>query len=122
MGRDNWRFRQADMEREKRKRPNPVLRGLGCVLLIVFALGGWGLAGLFLAQNATHQWVYLPSDVLYLPFAPWLPNGALVQLIVAFVFVIFGFALLGFAYAVAFPVQRGEFDAPPPRSGPRRRR
>jgi hypothetical protein len=47
----------------------------------------------------------------------------LLQLVIALLFMVFGYGVLSLAYAVAFPIKPGETDAPPQkRSGPPRRR
>lgn len=114
MGRDTYRYRQLDKEREERKRLNPIWRGVGCLLLVVMAVGGYAFAGWFLAANLDNGWVYIPPQAVQPAFMPaWAPYGILVQLIVAFLFLLFGFGLISVFYALLFPIKPGETDVPP---------
>jgi hypothetical protein len=122
MGRDNWRFRMADQEREARKRISPTRRGIGCLLVVILGIIGYLGAGAFLDANRLNGWIYLPPELSRPPFAPWLPYNLALQAIVALLFMLFGFGLLNFLYAVMFPIRPGETDAPPPARRPRRRR
>ncbi len=113
MGRDTWRFAQHEREREAKRRMNPIWRGVGCVLLAALAVSGYLAAGWFLQQNAQQGWVYLPPVIMNIPYLTFLPTGIVVQLFIAFVFMLFGYGILAVVYAMAFPVQRGETDVPP---------
>ena len=121
MGRDTWRFAQHERERAAKRRMNPIWRGVGCVLLVALAIAGFLAAGWFLQQNAAQGWVYLPPVIINIPYLPFLPAGFVVQLFIAFVFMLFGYGVLAVVYAMAFPVQPGETDVPPlKRTGPRK--
>jgi len=123
MGRDTWRFAQHEREREAKRRLNPVWRGVGCVLLAALAVAGYFAAGWFIQQNAVQGWVYLPPVIINIPYLTFLPAGIVVQLFIAFVFMLFGYGVLAVVYAMAFPVQPGETDVPPlKRTGPRKGR
>ncbi len=122
MGRDSWRFRQSDEEREKRKRMNPVWRGVGCFTVVLLTLTGYLFAGWFLMANLTNHWIYMPPEVLRPSFAPWLPAGVLVQIVVAFIFMVMSYGALSLFYAIAFPIRPGETDVPPLKRPRRRRR
>jgi polyferredoxin len=122
MGRDTWRYAQHERERLAKKRQNPVWRGVGCVLIVVLTIAGYLFSGWFLRENALNNWVYLPPEILTLSFAPWLPYGVAVQLVVAFLFMIFGYGVLSFFYAIAFPIRPGETDAPPLRRSAQKKR
>jgi len=124
MGRDAWRARQHDMEREKKRRMNPVWRGVGCFLMTVLAIGGYLFSNWFLTQNYINQWIYLPPEVISPPIAavpaslrtilaPLFGPGVMVSLIVGFLFLVFAYGLVSLAYSVAFPIKPGEFDVPP---------
>lgn len=123
MGRDSWRFRMQEEERLKRKRMNPIWRGVGCFLMVMLTLAGYLFSNWFLIQNAVNNWVFLPAEVIRPSFLPaWVPPGAMVSAIVAFLFLIFSYGLVSTFYAIAFPAKLGETDSPPlRRSGPRRR-
>lgn len=122
MGRDSWRSRQQDEEREKKKRMNPLWRGVGCLLMAILGIAGYLFSNWFLVQNDYYQWVFLPGEVIRPSFAPWLPPGALVSLSVAVLFVVFTYLTISIAYAIAFPIKPGEFDMPTPRRERRRSR
>jgi len=123
MGRDSWRFRQMDEAREKKKQLNPMWRGLGCFLIIMLGLGGYLFSDWFLRNNAVNNWIFLPIEVYRPSFLPpWVPPGALVSAVVAMLFMILTYGLVSLVYAVVFPHQMGETDAPPlRRTGPSRR-
>lgn len=119
MGRDTYRYQALDAERAKRGQLDPIWRGIGCVLIVGMAFVGFLVATWFLSANLRNNWLYLPP-VLYNPsiFPPidrYLGNGVMLKLIVAFLFMIFGFGIIATVYAMAFPIQPREFDAPPPR-------
>jgi len=121
MGRDSWRARQHDIEREKRRRVHPAWRGVGCLLIVVLGIGGYLFSNWFLVNNNYYGWVYLPPEIIRPSFAPWLPAGMLVSLSVGFIFLIFAYAFLSIAYSFVFPEKRGEFDVPPLRRERRRK-
>ena len=64
MGRDTWKFRAQERDREMRRRPNPILRGVGCLLLSVLTIAGYFFTGWFFQQNALNSWIYLPPEVI----------------------------------------------------------
>jgi hypothetical protein len=119
MGRDTWRYVQHEREREAKRRMNPIWRGVGCVLLVLLAGIGYLSAGWFLRENAVQSWLYLPPEMLNIPGLTFLPSGFVLQLVIAFLVMVFGFGMLSVVYAIAFPIKPGETDAPPPRrTGP----
>ncbi len=121
MGRDTWRHQMYDKERDKRKGMNPVWRAIGCVLILVFAGGGYFLADWFMYQNETHDWIPIPEGLINIPFAQWLPSGIVVKLVIAIVFMVVGFGLVNLIYAILFPIKPGKYDAPPLKPGSRGR-
>ncbi|HSR47808.1 MAG TPA: hypothetical protein VLL77_07440 [Anaerolineales bacterium] len=121
MGRDSWRARQHEIEREKKKRINPIWRGVGCLLMVILAMGGYLFSNWFIVQNDYYQWLYLPQEVVRPSFAPWLPPGILINLSVAVLFLIFTYLTISIVYAIAFPIKPGEYDLPTPRRERRRR-
>lgn len=114
MGQGRYEFRDKAVKRDRMKELNPVWRGVGCVLLVLMGVGGYWFGSWFLRANAQNNWVYLPPELFYPPFLPqWLPSGLVVRLALGLLFVIVGYGVLSFVYALLFPVQRGEHDAPP---------
>ncbi len=122
MGRDTYRYRKLDEEREKRKQLNPIWRGVGCLVIGVFAVLGYLFADWFVRANAINNWIYIPRAVLYPEFAPFLGQGRLLKLVVGFLFMLLTYGILSVIYAVAFPPKPGEFDAPPPKKQKRPKR
>ncbi|NIS81688.1 MAG: hypothetical protein GTO14_16115 [Anaerolineales bacterium] len=116
--RDRWTDRQLYMERQMKKRLHPAWRGVGCITIVVLGVVAYFFAGWFISAGL----VYFPPALIRPPFAPFLPPGAFVQVVVALIFMVFSYAVLSIVYAIAFPIKPGETDAPPPRKTRRRRR
>jgi hypothetical protein len=81
-------------------------------MIIVLGTAGYFFSGWFLRANAQNNWIYLPPEILRPDFAPSLPPGVLVQIVVALLFMIFSYGVLSVFYALFFPVQPGEHDVP----------
>ena len=109
MGRDSWQFRELDAQREKRKRLNPIWRGVGCVLVVILGFVGYVFSGWFLDQG----FVYIPRFSIQIPLITTIGGSVVVQLAVSFLFMIFCYAIMSVIYAIAFPIKLGEKDAPP---------
>lgn len=109
MGRDTWRFQKLDEERKRSKRLNPIWRGVGCVLVVILGFVGYIFSGWFLDQG----FVYIPRFSIQIPLITTIGGYVIVQLAVSFIFMIFSYAIMSVIYAVAFPLQLGETDAPP---------
>jgi hypothetical protein len=122
MGRSNWQYRSQERERESRKTLNPIWRGVGCILVVVLAVLGYILANWFYTQNLVEKWIYLPPELIWPSFAPFLGDGVLFKLIFAGLSMILGYAIVSFVYAIAFPIEPGELDVPPPKRPRQRRR
>jgi hypothetical protein len=121
MGRDTYRYQTLDKQRQERKRINPIWRGVGCITLAAFGIGGYLFAQWFLRANAINGWIFLPRQAYNPDFPNWLNfiepifrNGALIKLVVALLFVVVSFGLLNFFYAIGFPIRPDVLDAPPP--------
>ncbi len=122
MGRSTWKYEQHDKQREAQKRIHPLWRGVGCVMILVLGAAGYAFAEWFLVANQVNNWLPIPVTVLQVPFAPWFPAGGIFKLGVAVVFMVISFGLLSIVYAVLFPPKLGEYDVPPLKRRPRRRR
>jgi uncharacterized BrkB/YihY/UPF0761 family membrane protein len=122
MGRDSWRYAAQERERTKRKRKNPIWRGVGFVLIVILTLFGYFVAGWFLQANLSQQWIYLPPQVLNPPDLPFLGNGLIVKLASALLFMIFSYGFVTVLYSILFPIKLGETDVPPLRREKTRRR
>jgi hypothetical protein len=118
--RGSWQFAQKERERLESKRMNPVWRGVGCLMVIVIGVLGYAFAGWFIRQG----FIYLPLEVINPPepFPAFLRGGNLVRYVVALLFMLTGFGVVNFVYAVLFPVKPGEFDLPTPKRQRRKRR
>ncbi len=122
MGRDSYRFRSLDKEREKKERLDPKWRGVGLILIALFAAGGYFFADWFLKANAENGWMYMPQAALYPKFVPFLGGGLLIKIIVGFLFTLLSYAVLAVIYAMAFPIRPGETDAPVDRKAEKRKK
>lgn len=117
--RSSWQHARLDRERREKKKINPVWRGVGCGSITIITLLGYFFSGWFLTQNAVNRWIYLPPAIInptfprFLSFLRFLQGGTLIQIIVAFSFMLFAVALLNFVYAIVFPIRPGELDVPP---------
>lgn len=121
MGHDTYQFRDKATKRDREKELNPIWRGVGCVLLVLLGLAGYGVAGWFLIANQQNSWIYLPPQLYYPPYLPsFVPPGLVLRLAVALLVMVLGYGILSFVYAVLFPIQPGETDMPPMKK--RRRR
>ncbi|MCJ7512614.1 MAG: hypothetical protein MUO23_06540 [Anaerolineales bacterium] len=122
MGRDSWRYAQHEREREIRKRQNPMLRGVGCLVVVIFGLLAYFFSGWFLQANSVNAWIYLPLEIILPPEQlPWIPPGFLVRLVIAVMFMVASYGLLSLAYAVLFPIKPGETDFPKPPRPPKKK-
>jgi hypothetical protein len=93
------------------------------MVMVAVTLGGYFFSGWFLRANAQAGWILIPAEVIRPAFAPWLPSYLIVQVVVAFLFMILSYGIVSTIYAIAFPIKLGETDAPPlKRVGPSRRR
>jgi hypothetical protein len=119
MGTGSYEFREKVTKRDKERRLSPVWRGVGCLLVVLLALAGYGLSGWFLVANQQNGWIYLPYELYYPPFLPpflsFLPPGFLIRVGIGLLVMVFGYGLLSFFYAIFFPIKPKETDAPPPK-------
>lgn len=117
--RDSWRHKQLDEERIQRKQLHPMWRGVGCLVIALLGVLAFIFSGWFISAGI----VYIPPEIRRPDFAPFLPQDLIVKLVVSILFMMLVYTLLSAVYAVAFPIELGETDAPPVRrKGPRRRR
>lgn len=127
MGRgDSWQYRARERELAAKKQLNPVWRGVGCIMVVTLSMIGWFLAGWFVRANAENGWIYIPAEVINPSIAslidPYIGQGRLVQVVVAFIVLLMSFGVINFAYAILFPIRPGETDVPPLKRRRRRRR
>ena len=76
-------------------------------------MGGWLFAEWFLAANEANNWIPIPDVVMVIPGVTGLPEGILVKIIFAIVFMVVAYGLISLAYSIFFPLEPGEHDAPP---------
>lgn len=118
MGRDTWRFKQLDREREERKQIHPIWRGVGCLLSVLLGLGGFLFARWFLEQN----FIYIPPQIRVLSFAPWLPKDAIVLGVVTLMAMLIGYGVINTIYAILFPIKPTDTDVEPVRTRRKKKR
>ena len=93
----------------KRRRLNPIWRGIGCLTLVGLVVGGYFFAQWFINTNFTTNWIYIPGELGGPPQYPWL----FAKLAVGIIAAIAGFAILTMIYGIVNPIRPGELDAPP---------
>lgn len=120
MGRDTFRYRQLDKEREARGRIAPIWRGVGCLIMAGFTAAGYLFANWFVRANLINGWIRIPNEAYYPSFAPFLGGGLLIKVVVALLFLLLSYGVVSFIYAVLFPIKPSETDAMPPRRRPKR--
>jgi hypothetical protein len=113
MGRDSWRYARHEEERAKKRRMNPVWRGVGCFMMVALMILAYFLSGWFIQQNAAEGWVYLPPELIAPPYMDFLPPGAALQAVVALFTLLFSYGLISLGYAILFPIELGETDVKP---------
>jgi hypothetical protein len=91
---------------------------VGCLLVVLLGIAAFFFSGWFLNAG----FIYIPMAARKPEFAPWLPEYFIVQLVISLIFMIACFTIVSWIYAIAFPIQPGEYDAPPIKRKPRRRR
>jgi len=122
MGRDSYRFRALEQERDQKGRLDPKWRGVGLILIVIFAVGGYFFADWFLRANAENGWMYIPRAAFYPKFAPFLGGGLLIKIIVAFLFTLLTYTILSVIYAMVFPIRPGETDVSIDRKAEKRKK
>jgi hypothetical protein len=122
--RETWQFADEHDRRLKNRQVQPIWRGVGCIMVVALSIVGYFFASWFLQANAANNWIYIPTVLLYPPytFLSFLNGGVIVKLIVAVFFLLFSYAIINFAFAILFPIQPGELDAPPLKRGRKRKR
>ena len=104
----------------KKKGLDPIWRGVGCVVLVVFTVGGFFLAGYLLDLNYRSPFIpfAIPHGYTVHIVGPlYVPAQLTVQLGLTLVIGIVGYSLMTVIYGLANPIQSGEKDAPPQRRG-----
>ncbi len=110
MGRGSmWSDRKFYEERAKKKRMNPMWRGVGCILIVILGAIAYFFSGWFLRAGI----IYIPAEVIRPSFAPFLPDGVFVQIVISILLMMLGYTILSIIWAVLFPKKPGEKDSPP---------
>lgn len=117
----DWDFKERERLKKKEAGIHPVWRGVGCLLIVGLSAGGYFFAEWLLKANETYKWIVLTSAMMQPSFAPWLPSGLLLKLVVAFMFFIFSSTIVNILYAVLFPKKKEDYDIGPIRKQPSRR-
>jgi uncharacterized membrane protein YeaQ/YmgE (transglycosylase-associated protein family) len=121
MGFETRRFVDDEHRRMRGRRLHPVWRGVGCLVMIALGVLGYFLSGMILEANFENHWVYIPPEIYHPSFAPWLPPGAFLRIIVGLIAVALGYTVVNVLYAVLFPIKLGDTDMPPMRPSDRRK-
>ena len=117
---------------KKPERPNPIWRGIGCLIIIIIPLISFAAAKILIDYGIQQGWAIptellgypkLPEEIkgdpfltsLLFPITRW-PN-IYAYLTLSLVFIIFFGGLLSFIYALAYrfvgPSRWGPYDVPP---------
>ncbi|MBN1266655.1 MAG: hypothetical protein JXA25_14260 [Anaerolineales bacterium] len=117
-----WDFEEQKKMAKKRRGLNPIWRGIGCLLLSGLTVGGYFFAEWLISENEHQGWLAIPNSYYSPSFAPWLPEGMVIKLVVAFFFLIFSFGLLNLFYAIVSPRDEERVAPPPLKRTVRKRR
>jgi hypothetical protein len=108
---------------------HPIWRGIGCIMLIIVPIMAYAGAVLLVEANFENNWVPIPWDLMgpqNIPVLGITVNNLYANLAVAALLTILGYGLLMFVYSIVYsmmgPARYGPQDAPPVRSGPKKRR
>jgi hypothetical protein len=123
MGRSNYEFSDG-VHQPKKKGLNPIWSGIGFIILVVLAVGGFWLAGYLMDLNYAQP--FLPFRVprnFQIHLADWLPvlpGKPVVQAVAALVLDVLAFSVMVMLYSVLNPIRKGPTDANQPRGRGRR--
>ncbi|MCC7361117.1 MAG: hypothetical protein IT317_16655 [Anaerolineales bacterium] len=136
MGRSNYQFKDGVKQRKKREL-NAVWRGVGFIILVALAVGGYWLAGNLLDRNVVQPFLpfrvpvnmtiflihWLPADQAP-PFFEWVPKvipaRPVIQVATALLLDILAFSVMVLLYSIVNPIRKGPTDADQPRGRGRR--
>jgi len=98
---------------------NPIWRGVGCIILIILAVGGYLAAGFLLDLNQRQPFLPFPVppanfSVVIIKGLLAIPGRVLIQLGAMLLVDIFAYALMVIVYGIINPPRLGPQDAPPP--------
>ena len=136
MGRSNYQFKDGVHQRKK-KGLSAVWRGVGFILLVVMAVGGFWLAGYLLDLNAAKSFLpfRVPTNVTLTvlhflglkigqPWFEWVPqvvkSRPIIQVGMALLLDIVAFSVMVVLYSIVNPIRKGPTDADQPRGRGRR--
>ena len=111
----------------KKKGTSPIWRGVGCLMMVVYMVGGYWLTGILVRAYRDGAWPNLPrlsipmNDIPVGPFTVPVSNAVIpiaftinpTQLMLTVVVVIVGFGLMSLVWGIFNPVKLGPLDAPP---------
>lgn len=110
--------RQQSQQMKPKPQMNPIWRGIGCIILLVLAIGGYLAAGFLLDLNQRDPFLpfAVPANfsVVIIKGLPAVPGRILVQLGAMVLVDIFAYAFLVIVYGIINPPRLGPQDAPPP--------
>jgi hypothetical protein len=97
------------------KKPlNPMWTGVGCVLMIGFLILGYLLAEWFLPANMKANWIYIPPEFAWPPFAPYF----IFKIAIGIMTLMLGTLLVSILYAIVNPPKPGKYDVQHPEDMP----
>jgi hypothetical protein len=123
MGKYNQFNRSVSLkERESRKQPHPVWRGIGFILMILIPFLAYFSGLVLIEQNNLHGWFAIPAEYFTKSGDPYLYIK--IGLTVVISLVLYGvISLLGvMLLSVLGPSRYGPLDAPPIKRGSGKRR
>ena len=110
-------FQESQPLKPKGTAVHPIWRGIGCIMLVIMAVGGYWAAGYLLDLNQRQR--FLPFAVPYnfsvviVKFLPALSGRVLVQLGAMILVDIFAYAIMVIIYGIFNPPRLGPQDSPP---------
>ena len=109
---------QQSQQMKPKQQMNPIWRGVGCIILLALAIGGYLAAGFLLDLNQHDPFLpfAVPANfsVVIIKGLPAVPGRVLVQLGAMVLVDIFAYAFLVIIYGIINPPRLGPQDAPPP--------
>ena len=127
MGKDVIYYPESHMAATTWK-SNPVLRGIGCLMILIIPALAFAGAILVVQANADQKWVPIPAELsqgLTLPLFGTV-ESILAVVIVAVLLALIGFGVMTIIYSLVYsligPPRYGPQDAPPIHNKPNNRR
>lgn len=129
----NYKFTDSNKSAPRRGNTHPVMRGIGCILMVIVPLLSYGAGSLLAQQNFGSQilpiswygrmtfpdWAYRLTGLNFIAnFLSSIDRLPATLALSAIVLIVFGgilSVLWGYMYSLLAPSKYGPFDVPPPR-------